>query len=64
MAELLDTHHNLLCWLAQFSLLPLHWMTAVGHQYSTAMTIGSAVMVLYATTPVRHARKYGFGNHD
>ncbi|NTV48113.1 MAG: hypothetical protein HGB32_03590 [Geobacteraceae bacterium] len=64
MLDLLDRYHDLLRWGAHFCMLPLHWMASVGHQYSTATTIGSAVLVLYAAESVRHARKFGFSNHE
>ena len=64
MTELLDRHHALFRWVAEFLLMPLHWLAVGLHQHSTATAIGSAVLVFYATTAVRHARKYGVTRHD
>lgn len=59
MVQLLDRHHHLFRWLAEFSLMPLHFLAAYGHQYGAATVIGSAVMIVYAASSVRHLRVHG-----
>jgi hypothetical protein len=63
MVELLDRHHDLFRWVAEFSMLPLHWL-ALEHLYGTATTIGSTVMLLYTVASLRHAHVHGVRIHE
>lgn len=58
----LDLKHDLVMGTAHFSVYPLHLLYLANH--TQACVIGTAMLVLYLVSTLRHARTQKVGSHE
>ena len=55
MTNRAEKQYAIIKWSAEFLMMPLHFL-ALAHLYSTAISIGAAVFVVYSIVSIQHLR--------